>query len=225
MKHLEFCAQFVPVGGRVLDVGSGRGDLVVAMAKLGFNVSGIEINPEYVAETKAKALAAGVSVSVAVGEAEALGFAENSFDFLNCSEVTEHVVDPEKICREMYQVLKPGSRAYISFHNRFGIYDYHYHLYGINWLPRVWTEPVLQLLGKQKPDGDKGHQKLITMHYYTFGQAVKLLKKIGFAVEDIRISKIKQRFGWLAPLVLALYYVVLRPLYFNTFHLLVRKPL
>ncbi len=223
MKHSDFCAQFIPNGGRVLDVGSGRGKLVIELAARQYQVSGIEISPEYVAESKQKAAEAGLEIALTQGVAEQLPYPDNYFDFLNCAEVTEHVVDPVAICQEMHRVLKPGGRAYISFHNRFGIYDYHYHLYGINWLPRAWTEPVLGWLGKQKSDGTNGRQKLTTMHYFTFKQTQTLLATIGFEVEDVRVSKIKQKFTFLAPLVLIVYYGVFRPLYFNAFHIVVHK--
>ncbi|OGH64476.1 MAG: hypothetical protein A2821_03070 [Candidatus Magasanikbacteria bacterium RIFCSPHIGHO2_01_FULL_41_23] len=223
MTHAEFCARYIPVQGRVLDVGSGRGNFVVAMAQLGFVVSGIEINPEYVAESQNKAVTASVSVSLVTGQAEELPYVDNFFDFANCAEVTEHTNNPEKICQGIYRVLKPGGSAYISFHNRFGVYDYHYHLYGINWIPRSWTEVILRVIGRQKPDGEKGRQKLTTMHYYTFRQAVDLLARSGFQVTDIRVQKIKERFGLVAPAIIFLYYVCLRPFYFNTFHFLIEK--
>lgn len=223
MGHADFCSQYIPPGGSVLDVGSGRGNFCLEMARRGFQVSGVEINPAYIREAQMKAHQAGMALDIREGRAEQLPYSDNAFDFANCAEVTEHVDDPEKVCREIFRVLKPGGRAYISFHNRFGIYDYHYHQFGINWMPRAWTEPVLQFLGKQKDDGVMGRQKLTTMHYFTFGQVKLLLGGIGFTVEDIREEKIRSKFGAISPLMLIAYRLVLRPLYFNTFHVLVKK--
>ncbi len=223
MSHAAFCAEYVPVRGQVLDVGAGRGNWVVEMAKAGFTVSGIEINPDYVREAETKAKLAGVTVNLVTGPAEKLPYANNFFDFANCAEVTEHVNDPIQIGQEICRVLKNKAYAYISFHNRYGVYDYHYHLWGINWLPRAVTEPILRLLGKQKSDGENGRQKLTTMHYYRFGEVQSLLQRIGLVAIDLRVVKIKKRFGKLAPLVLLGYYTILRPLYFNTFHILVQK--
>ncbi len=225
MTHADYCASFVGRNGTVLDVGSGRGAFLVEMAKLGFKAFGIETNPAYIAETKARAEAENISVNVTGGRAEMLPFPDASFDFINCSEVSEHVDDPGAMLAEMFRVLRPGGRCYVSFHNRFGVYDFHYHLYFINWIPRLLTEPVLRLLGKQKPDSlGIGRQKLRTMHYYRYGEVRRLLSGIGFAVHDIRIPKIKFRFGRLAPLALVLYLSLLRPVYYNTFHILLEKP-
>lgn len=225
MVHADFCAKYAPKGGSVLDVGSGRGSYAVEMAKRGFQVCGIEINPSYNIEARGKASAANFVIDIKDGRAEHLPYPDNSFDFVNCAEVTEHVDEPRQVCQEIFRVLKPNGKAYISFHNRFGVYDYHFHQWGINWMPRAWTEQVLRALGKQKDDGTMGRQKLTTMHYYTFGQARRLLSDIGFTAEDIREEKIKKRFGALAPAILLGYRLLLRPLYFNTFHVLVKKSL
>ena len=153
MSHAEYCAQFVTTSRRVLDVGSGRGKFSCAMAKLGYRVTGIEVNAEYIAESQKLALQEGLEVEFIKGTAESLPFANNLFGFVNAAEVTEHVENPIQMCREVYRVLENGGSGYLSFHNRWGLYDYHYHLYGINWLPRSWAEYMLRLLKKQKEDG------------------------------------------------------------------------
>jgi ubiquinone/menaquinone biosynthesis C-methylase UbiE len=223
MNHYDYCAKLIASGSHVLDVGAGKGNFSCEMAKRGYKAYGIEINPEYIELANKKAQTEGVDISIVEGRAENLPYEDGKFVFVNASEVTEHVDDPIKMCKEIYRVLGSGGKAYISFHNRFGIYDYHYHMWLINWIPRSWTEKVLKLLKKQKPDGIAGRQKLITMHYYTFGQVVKLLEEIGFKVEDVRIEKIKNKFKFLSLFLLPIYYIILRPLYFNTFHILVKK--
>lgn len=224
MLHVDYCKQFIPTGGVILDVGAGRGKFVCAMAGLGFKAFGVETNMAYIVESEARAKAEGVSVNVVQGRGEELPFHGNQFDFVNCSEVSEHIEDPAQMCAEINRVLRPGGHCYISFHNRLGCYDYHYHLFGINWLPRSWTEPVLRWLGKQKSDCKGiGRQKLITMHYFTYRSIRALLNVHGFTVTDIRDQKIRTCYPKIAPLLLAIYYSILRPVYFNTFHLLLEK--
>lgn len=223
LNHIEYCAQFLPVGGIVLDVGSGKGKFLCGMAKVGYRGYGIEINPDYIVEARAKAVGDSVVIEIVEGKAEKLPYPDNYFDFVNCSEVTEHVEDPTVVLEEIKRVLKLEAKAYISFHNRFGWYDYHYHLYAVNWLPRSWSSAILRLLRPKKIDGPAGRQTLLSMHYYTYGQVEKLLATCGFLAQDIRVEKIKQKYPLLKIVLLPVYYLFLRPFYFNTFHLLLQK--
>jgi len=225
MDHAEYSAQFLLPGDAVLDVGSGRGKFLCAMAELGYRAYGVETSPEYVRQAIAAAHEREFTVVIKLGAAEQIPFSDHSFSFVNCAEVSEHIDNPAQMCAEIYRVLKPGGRCYISFHNRFGWYDYHYHLFGINWLPRSWTEPILSWLKKQKPDGKGiGRQKLTTMHYFLYRQAVRLVESTGFHVTDIRVAKIRQHYPKFAPIFLPLYYALLRPFYYNTFHFLLQMP-
>ncbi len=222
MSHADYCSQFISPGDKVLDIGSGRGKFLCEMARRGFKVFGVEVGPEYISETKNKAAAENLNISVEKAAAENLPFPDNYFDFVNCAEVSEHVNDPMKMCGEIFRVLKPSGKCYISFANRFGLHEYHYQLNFINWLPRLFTEPILKFLKKQKQDSIIGRQKLTTMHYYTYGRIANLLKRTGFVVADIRIERIKNKFGFSSPIFLAPYFL-LRYFYFNTFHILLRK--
>lgn len=222
MNHCDYCAQFVSPPARILDVGSGSGKFLCEMAIRGFFVYGVEVNQQYIDNSLARAVKENVKIEISSGRGESLPFIDNYFDFINCSEVSEHVNNPWKMCQEIYRVLKPGGRCYISFHNRFGFYDYHYRLYLINWLPRRWAEPILELLGKQKEDSSAGRQTLSTMHYFTLSTVQSMLQKTGFTVKDIREEKIKKYFHFWSKLLLVIYFL-LRPFYFNTFHLILLK--
>lgn len=223
MFHANYCAQFIPSEGMVLDVGAGSGHLACEMARRGFRVWGIEINPAYIFQASTHAKTLNVVVDFKQGSAEHLPFAGDQFDFVNCAEVTEHVENPTLVCQEIYRVLKLHGYAYISFHNRWSIFDYHYHLWFINWLPRSWAEALLNRLGKNKSDGVAGRQKLVSMHYYTYNQICRMLQKIGFAVRDVRVEKIRSHHRFLAPFFLLVYKIIFRPFYFNTFHILLQK--
>lgn len=222
--HENYCEQFLKPGETVLDIGSNKGHFICAMKKRGFDVYGIDVNPEYIRVAKENALNNNLDIPILEARGEALPFSDNKFQFVNCSEVTEHVEDPERLLTEIHRVLAPGGRCYVSFQSRYCLYDYHYGLYFIDWVPRSWTEPILKFLHKQKDDMAAGRQKLTTMHAYTYGRLIPWLEKIGFTAQDIRVEKIKRRYNRLSFAPLALYYL-LRPFYFNTFHLLLTKPL
>lgn len=178
---------------KILDLGSGRGDFLIYLTKNNYDVVGLEKNDSYIKISKEKSQKEKININLIQGEAEKLPFEDNSFDFINCNEVTEHVKDPAKLLEECYRVLKRDGQMYISFHNRFGIYDYHYHLWFINWLPRELADRIIKLISKEKKSLKAGFQKLSQMHYYTYNNLIKLLEKNNFKISDIRQKKVKNR--------------------------------
>jgi len=227
MTHSEYCSRYASQAAPLLDVGSREGDLLLSMARRGYHTIGIERNPEYVRRSLQKigshTYRQCQKPVVHMAMAENLPIASKTIGFVNCSEVTEHVDDPLLVCREIYRVLRPGGYAYISFHNRYSIYDYHYRVYGINWMPRPWADTLLNLLGKSKENGDSGLHTLAAMHYYTYAQVTSMLDSIGYQISDCREDHIVRLCGRWAVYVVPLYRYVARPLYYSTFHLLVWK--
>lgn len=97
--------------GLVLDVGCGNGDNLVAARQLGWEVLGLEIDPQ-AART---ARAAGVNVDL--GDYRRLAEHRERFDCLICSHVIEHVHEPRALLHLLVQALKPGGTALISLPN------------------------------------------------------------------------------------------------------------
>ncbi len=63
-----------------------------------------------------------------VADAHVLPYVDSCIDSIVCEDVLEHIREPEKVVREMYRVMKPGSYVYsatpflISYHG----YPYHF---------------------------------------------------------------------------------------------------
>jgi len=209
---------------RFLDIGSGRGKLLFdALTHRASTVVGVEPYEEYRKLTQKKARELGTPVTVMEGTAEQLPFPEYSFDFANVNEVFEHIESPSRMLVELNRVLTSGGFAYVSVPNRFGLKDPHYHLYGINWLPRFFAEKVISVLGKSKSSYNAGRQTLSEMHYMTFSAACSLFERYCFRTQDIRELRIQKIVPKpLVPLALTLYRF-LRFWYFDTFHFLLKK--
>ena len=169
---------------KILDLGSGDGNFLIAAAKQGSQAVGLELNDEYIIRSKKLAEQESVDIEVVQGVAEKMPFENNSFDFINISELIEHVQSPEDLLKEVYRVLKPGGQVYISAPNRFSFKDQHFHLYFINWLPRFMSDVFISIFGKHKDYSQKsaGLQSLKEMHYYTYGQINKLAQLFDFSV-------------------------------------------
>jgi len=163
----------------ILDIGSGRGDFLLDVTQRGGDIIGLDKNEEYIQESLSRAKRANLRLKIVRGEAEKIPFEDSRFDFVNLSEVIEHMEKPEQVIKEVYRILKSGGMAYLSVPSRFSIKDSHFHLYFLNWLPRLMGNFYITIFGKHKEYSDvAGRQRINEMHYYTFRKIKKILQKM-----------------------------------------------
>ncbi len=98
--------------GRVLDVGCGRGLLLDAFRRRGWDVQGTELTGEAARYARQ---AAGVPVEI--GRLEEIGFPESHFDVITMWHVLEHVHDPRVVLAEVKRILKPGGVLLVGVPN------------------------------------------------------------------------------------------------------------
>jgi SAM-dependent methyltransferase len=101
---------------RVLDVGSGLGNLARRMAARALDgaVVGIEQSEQQLCVARAQPLP---NLRFKHGDARALPFEDDSFHVVYCRYLLEHVGDPLQVLREMQRVLKPGGKAFLQENN------------------------------------------------------------------------------------------------------------
>lgn len=226
MTHFDNLLKIIPdlSQKRILDLGAGKGGFLLDLAGRGLKAVGIEYNPDYIDEALRLANEKGLNIEIERGDGESLPFGDSSFDFINMSEVFEHVHDPRKVMQEVSRTLSKGGEAYISIPNRYGLIDPHYHLVFINWMPRIIAEILINLFGKNKDDvGEAGLQKLSDMHYRTYHKAKKELAGYGFEVKDIREIKIHNTYSGLKLVFARVAYFFAARVYFDSMHFLIKK--
>ena len=117
-----------PIGKRALEIGCGTGGLAIFLASRGMRVSAID-NEQYDAaalETaRREACKRGLTVDVRHGDAVALPYPTSAFELVVCSQVFEHLSDPDAALREIARVLKPGGVALVDFPGWFYAYGGH----------------------------------------------------------------------------------------------------
>ena len=102
----------------MLDLGCGAGtDTLVAAQMVGpeGSVVGVDMTPEMLAKARASAEEMGAAnVELVESEAEALPFADESFDVLISNGMIDLIPDKDAVFSEIHRVLRPGGRIQIA---------------------------------------------------------------------------------------------------------------
>ena len=106
-------------GKRVIDVGCGGGILSEGLAKLGADVTGIDLSDELIDIADLHGLESGIQVHYAKISAESIAEQQpEGFDHVTCMEMLEHVPDPAAIVKACATLVKPGGMVFFSTLNR-----------------------------------------------------------------------------------------------------------
>jgi demethylmenaquinone methyltransferase/2-methoxy-6-polyprenyl-1,4-benzoquinol methylase len=104
-------------GQRILDVATGTGMVAAELlARADCTVVGLDQSPEMLAAARARfaslePAAERPRVELIEGQAEALPFADESFDALSFTYLLRYVEDPRATVGELARVLRPGARV------------------------------------------------------------------------------------------------------------------
>jgi len=99
-------------GQRILDVATGTGMVAAELrSRCDCTVVGIDQSAEMLAGARARFAGTDASrVQLVEGQAEALPFADQSFDALSVTYLLRYVEDPAATVRELARVVRPGGR-------------------------------------------------------------------------------------------------------------------
>jgi SAM-dependent methyltransferase len=179
-------------GLRVLDLGTGRGGLSVVLRLGGARVTALDLRRRNCRTLRLRAARYGVTVPAVRAVGEYLPFAAGSFDLIICKDVTEHCREPHRLLSEIARVIAPQGKAYVTFINRLAWIDPHYHLRGVNFLPRPLAERIVGLAQRGKPS-DRDMQRLSDMHYYTLWGAQQAAQAAGLEYNDLTLTLLERR--------------------------------
>jgi ubiquinone/menaquinone biosynthesis C-methylase UbiE len=108
------CAQ---ARGEVLEIAIGTGrNLPFYPADI--RLTGVELSPAMIEIARGRAAELGREVELRLGDAEALEFADNSFDTVICTYSLCTIPDDRAAVREAKRVLRPGGKFILAEHVR-----------------------------------------------------------------------------------------------------------
>jgi demethylmenaquinone methyltransferase / 2-methoxy-6-polyprenyl-1,4-benzoquinol methylase len=137
----ETAESVVRPGDRVLDSCCGTGDLAIAGAEAGGNVTGIDFSKPMLERARVKA----PELEWIEGDALALPFENESFDAATVGFGVRNLAELDKGLRELRRVLRPGGRlAILEITRPRGVLAPFY---------RLWFDVLIPVAGKVLPGG------------------------------------------------------------------------
>lgn len=92
----------------VLDIGTGPGFFAIILCELGYDVTAVDLTPAMLDEARINAGPLADNIAFSVMNAEALTYADNSFDVVVSRNLTWNLPHPERAYSEWVRVLKRG---------------------------------------------------------------------------------------------------------------------
>jgi SAM-dependent methyltransferase len=121
-------------GERVLDIAAGNGNVAVAAARSGADVTASDFSPALVAAGRERTAALGLDVRWDEADFEALPYADATFDAAISTFGLMFAARPEVAAAEAFRVVRPRGRVAITA-----------------WTPDGFTGQVTELLGQFIP--------------------------------------------------------------------------
>ena len=121
-------------GQSVLDVAAGNGNVTLAAARRGGEVTSTDYVPALLERGRARAAAEGFSIVMQEADAEALPFADASFDVVVSTFGVMFTPNQDKAAAELMRVCKPGGKIGLA-----------------NWTPEGFIGQLFKTIGKHMP--------------------------------------------------------------------------
>jgi ubiquinone/menaquinone biosynthesis C-methylase UbiE len=132
----ELLCEAVPVraGNRVLDVATGTGNAALAAARRFADVTAIDFVPDLMVRGRRRAEAEGLEIDFREGDAEALDFADDSFDVVLSTCGVMFTPNQERAAAELMRVCRPDGAIGM-----------------VNWTPEGLVGAIFRAMGRWYP--------------------------------------------------------------------------
>ena len=166
----------VRAGMKVLDVACGSGALCMMAARAGADVTGIDLNAANIDAARTRAHALGLSVRFDQGDAEALPYADASFDLVTSVFGAMFAPRPESVAAELLRVCRPGGTIAMG-----------------NWTPQGFIGKMFKLFGRFVPPPAGMPPPVL------WGDEETVRQRFGPGVSSLRMERINFMFDFPMP--------------------------
>ena len=141
---LHLLAGHVDLDGKVvLDLGCGPNPLLASFPEVCSRLVGLDKERRYITEVRRS-----FSTDLVLGDGTDLPFRGESFSFVLCNDVLEHVRDSKKLMKELSRVLARRGAAYIQCANKYQLIEPHFLLPFLSWIPRPFADFYVRMAGR-----------------------------------------------------------------------------
>jgi ubiquinone/menaquinone biosynthesis C-methylase UbiE len=153
-------------GQRVLDVAAGNGNMTLAAARRWCKVTSTDFVPALLERAKERAAAERLEIAFQPADAEALPFADASFDAVVSTFGVMFTPDQDKAAAELLRVCRPGGKIGLA-----------------NWTPEGMIGKLFKVMGKHLPPPAGLRPASL------WGTEARIAELFGKQAADIRIER------------------------------------
>jgi SAM-dependent methyltransferase len=173
---LPLLKRYLPKHGEILEAGCGTGKYVRYFWKQGYNIRGVEYEPEITNRLKREV----PSVPIDEGDLRKLPYADNSYTWYVSLGVIEHYEEgPREILKEAVRLLVPGGRIFLTV--------------PFVSVPLLLERRLKRALGKDT-NSNIAENKSFWQYRFTKKEIINLITSYGFQVENIHYTSIMNGF-------------------------------
>jgi SAM-dependent methyltransferase len=151
-------------GSHVLDAATGSGNAAIAAARSGALVTGLDYVPALLDRARTRSRAEGFDIEFVEGDAEALPFADASFDATISVLGVMFTADQERAASELLRVTKPGGTIALA-----------------NWTPSSFVGEMFRTVARHAPPPAGVRSPL------EWGTEPRLAELLGNGVSDLLV--------------------------------------
>jgi SAM-dependent methyltransferase len=191
-------------GKRVLEVGVGLGTDFVRFGRAGAKLSGVDLTEASIDLVRRRLDLEGLRANLQVADAEALPFADESFDLVYSWGVLHHTPDPEKALSEVRRVLGPRREARVMLYSRRSWVALGVRLRYAVLLGRPWRQSASLLAEHVESPGTKAYtQPELERLFSAFNRVsyTRFLTPYDRRVGGPLVDLLGARFGWFIGIV------------------------